>query len=114
VLTFSDRIAELSGSVQNDQGRPDAEASIVVFPSDSSAWIDFGSSPRRIRSARTGKDGRYKITGLPPGEYLAVAMRGDAGMDWQNPTFLETVSRAATKITIADGEKKTQDLRTSR
>jgi len=114
VLTFSDRVAELSGSVQNDQGRPDAEASVLVFPSDSSSWIDFGSSPRRIRSVHTGKDGRYKIPCLPPGDYLAAALRGDAATDWQNPTFLEAVSRAATRITIADGEKKAQDLRTSR
>jgi hypothetical protein len=114
ILTFSDRVSDLSGTVRGDQGNADPEASVVVFPADPGTWTDFGSAPRRIRSARTGKDGGYKLTGLPAGDYLAVAVRGDIGMDWQNPSFLETVSRAATKITIAAGEKKTQDLRTSR
>jgi len=114
VLTFTDRTSDLSGAVQNDQGRPDGEASVVVFPSDPAMRIDFGSSPRRLRASRTSRDGRYRFSGLPPGDYLVAALRGDIGSDWQSPAFLETVSRTATKVTVSDGDRKTQDLRTAR
>ena len=114
VLTFTDRVSDLSGIVRSEQGNAEAQASVIVFPTDASAWIDFGSSPRRLRTSRTSKDGSYRFSALPPGDYLVAAVRGDIGGDWQNPSFLETISRTAARVSIGDGEKKTQDLRTSR
>jgi hypothetical protein len=60
---------------------------------------------------RPASDGRYRIVGLPPGEYFIAAL-GDIGeTDYLDAAFLEQVAAAAFKITLAEGEKKQQDLR---
>jgi len=114
VLTFTDRATELSGVARDAQGQPDSDASVLVFPTSPEGWVDFGSAPRRLRVARTNKDGQFRIAGLPPGDYFAAAIRGDVAGEWQNPTFLQGLVRMAIKITINDGEKRAQDLRTVR
>ncbi len=69
---------------------------------------------RRARSVRTSKTGVYTIQGLPPGEYYVVAISSTSTREWQDPKFLEAAAPLATRVTILDGDKKTQDLRTSR
>lgn len=110
VLTFTDRITELTGGVRDSQGRFAAGASVVVFTPLRDRWVDFGSNPRRLRVARTSADGRFRLTGLPGGDYLVAASAIDIAADWQNPAVLEALSRTATRITIADGERKAVEL----
>ena len=110
VLTLTDRTAELSGAAHTAQGAADPDASIILFATDPATWSDFGSTPRRLRLVRTAKDGHYAIAGVPPGEYFVAAVSDDVAGDWQNAKFLEGLSRMATRVTIGDGEKKTQDV----
>ena len=56
--------------------------------------------------------GAYRIYGLPPGDYYIAAVSDALATDWQNPEFLTALSRAAQRIRISEGEKKTQALRT--
>jgi hypothetical protein len=114
VLTFTDRPSDLSGTVRDPQNAASVNATVIVFPSQPGTWTDFGSSPRRLRTAKVGPDGRYLIAPLPAGDYLVAVVRGDAGNDWQDPGFLRTLSATAMKITIADGEKKVADLAVAR
>lgn len=111
VLTFTDRPTELSGTVQKAAGGGDAEATVVIFPSDSPAWASAALNPRRMRSMRTSRTGTYRFSGLPSGEYYVAAIAGEAAGDWQESKYLETLSQVATQVRIEDGEKKTQDLK---
>jgi hypothetical protein len=114
ILTFTDRPTELSGAVHDVQGRVDAAASVVLFPVQRENWTDFGSSPRKLRVIRVDPNGRYRVGGLPPGEYYAAAVRGEVAGDWQNPDFLSGLSQSATRITVNDAEKKVLDLTSAR
>jgi hypothetical protein len=113
ILTFTDRPTELSGTTRDARGLADSEASVIVFPTDPDGWVDFGSGPRTLRIAKADKDGRFTIAGVPAGAYFVTAVRDDVAGDWQNPAFLQGLSLTATKVTIGEGEKKVQDLRTS-
>jgi carboxypeptidase family protein len=113
VLVFTDRQTQLSGTVRNPQGQADAEADVVVFPADHQRWKEFVNA-RRARNVRASKTGMYTIQGLPPGEYYVVAVGSTTVGDWRDPGFLEAVVPLAARVTILDGEKKTQDLVTSR
>jgi len=108
VVTFTDQPSELSGAVLDGAGRVTSSFPIVVFSTDRAYWT-LGS--RRVQTARPSSDGRFKVTGLPAGEYFVCAVTAVDRTEAYDPAFLEQLVPVAFKITIADGEKKTQDLR---
>jgi protocatechuate 3,4-dioxygenase beta subunit len=108
VITFTDRVTELAGIVQDGAGQPAPEYHVVVFSADKSQW---GPQSRRIRSVRPGADGRYVFANMPPGDYLLTAVTDIEPGEWFDPALLEQLARAAIKVSIAEGEKKSQDLR---
>jgi hypothetical protein len=112
VITFTDRWTGLRGVTRGGAGMGDTAASVLVFPTDATAWTDYGLNPRRLRSARTDRNGEYSFTSLPPGEYYAVSLPEEQTSDWRDPKFLERLARIASRVTIGEGEQRTLDLRT--
>jgi hypothetical protein len=112
VITFTDRPSGLGGTVRNARGQPDAGATVLVFPV-TGAWTDLGSSPRRLKSARTLRNGTFSLPGLPAGEYFVVAIDDELASNWQDPAFLQRLARVATRVTIAAGQTLMQDLSTA-
>ena len=109
VLTFTDKVTELSGTLLDPANRPSQALSIIMFSTDRSQWT---SRSRRLRPPlRPGTDGKFKFTGLAPGEYFLAALGDFEQADVLKPDFLEQVAAAAMKITLAEGEKKVQDVR---
>jgi hypothetical protein len=108
VITFTDATQEVSGSLQDAAGRPAPDFTIVVFSADARFWT---TPSRRIRSTRPGTDGRFTVTNIPPGEYRIAALVDVAPGEINDPAFLEQIVGASVKFTLAEGEKKTQDLR---
>lgn len=54
-----------------------------------------------------------RFTNLPPGEYrFAPAIDPDPGT-WYEPAFLQQLDAGSVRVTIGEGEKKTQSLRVS-
>jgi hypothetical protein len=111
VITFTDRPAALSGTVELTQRTRKTGASVIVFPADSKSWMDSGTNPRRMRRVGTTNAGAYQIGGLPPGEYYLAAIPDDFDGDWQDPKVLETLTQGATHVQLSDGDKTTRDLR---
>jgi len=110
VLTFADRTTELTGVLQDSQGAATSDYSIIVFPTDSQFWVP---QSRRIQSVRPGTDGRYTVRNLPPGEYGIAAVTDVEPGEWFDPAFLRELTGASMRITLADGDRKTQDIRLS-
>jgi hypothetical protein len=109
-INFTDRWTGLSGTVHSSAGQGDADAIVLVFPTDPQAWTNLSMSPRRMRSARTTRSGEYKLISLPPGDYYVVALPDEQAADWQDPKFMEMLARVATVVTIGEGEHRTQEL----
>jgi len=110
VMTITDRPSELSGVVRNAQGQADPGATVLWFTTDKSHWVNHGMSSRKLRSMRANEDGTFKVRGIPAGEYFLGALPDEETGNWQNPSLLEAISRRAVRVTIADGEKRTQDI----
>ena len=108
VATFTDRPSELSGTVYDGAGRVTPNFPIIVFATERAYWTP-GS--RRVQTARPSSDGKFKVSGLPAGEYYVCAVTAVDRTEVYDPAFLEPLVPVSFKITIADGEKKTQDLR---
>jgi Carboxypeptidase regulatory-like domain len=113
VIAFTDRPSELSGDVVADGAALEA-MTVLVFPSEQREWTGPGAGSRRFQSARADKAGKYRLTNLPAGEYLAVAIPDKKAADWQNPRFLETLLADATRVRVRDGDSVTQNLKVSR
>jgi hypothetical protein len=112
VMTFTNHPGEIGGRVQNAAGALDATASVLVFPADSASWVDYGASPRRLRSTRVDKDGAFRTAGVPPGDYFVVAIPDEAAADAFDPRILQALARLATPVKLADGEARSISLRT--
>jgi carboxypeptidase family protein len=107
VITFTDRLAQLTGSVRNPSGAPATDFTVVAFPSDQALW---SPQSRRIQGVRPGADGTFLIRSLPAGNYLLAAIDDVEPGEWFDPAFLQRLPRAIA-VSIADGEQKVQDIR---
>jgi hypothetical protein len=112
VITFTDRQTELMGTVRDSRGQPDTSASVIILPGDSQVWRQGIMNARRLRNVRTTTTGAFSVSGLPSGDYLVAAVKEDSIVEWQDPKFLEKVAAVAVRVTIGDGEKKSQELAT--
>ena len=109
-FTFTERPTEVAGFVRSDAGIVEG-STVLVFPRDRASWVDFGRDPLGLRSARSSRDGSFRFLGLPPGDYFLIAVDDAASADWQEPKRLELLAQSAVRVTVADGEKLSLDLR---
>jgi len=97
----------VSGQVADSQGSP-SDATVIVFSSDSDKWVQ---DSRFVRATRSDADGRFQISGLPAGEYFAVAVDYVQDGMWNDPQYLEGRRRAAQRVLVSDGDTVALSLR---
>ena len=107
-LELTNRVTDLSGVVTNGRGAVVKDYSVIVFPQDRDKWTP---NSRYTRLGRPDQDGRFKLNGLPPGDYHVVALDYVDPNDWTEPEYLERVRSKATSVTIGEGEMKSVDLK---
>src|SRR6185437_14193640 len=104
-------LAQVSGTVRADAVAAPIGTSVLLFPQDYRTWIANGMAPRTTRDVRTtNAAGAYTMRGVLPGEYFIAAF-SEGASDNQDLAFFDALSRQATRVTIVEGEGKTQDLR---
>jgi hypothetical protein len=109
VVTYTDQHTEISGKLLDAAGKPAPEYVLIAFPADKRLWLPL---TRRTQQVRPGADGRFIIRNLPAGDYLIGALTDVEEGEWNDPAFLaDLAAQAPIKITLADGEKKVQDIR---
>jgi len=108
VVTLTERPSELSGRVLDGAAQPFSAYPLVVFSTNRAHW---GPGSRRTHAVQPATDGSYVIAGLPAGEYYLAAVTGLETQELASAAFLESLIGAALKVTLADGERKTQDVR---
>ena len=107
-VTLTDRPTTLAGTLFDQLGRPSPDYSVVVFSTNRAHWT---TAPRRVSGAvRAGSDGRFSVVGLPPGEYFLTALPDVDPSQLAELAFLDQLAATAMKVTLAEGETKTQDL----
>jgi Carboxypeptidase regulatory-like domain len=99
-VVLTDRVTTVSGQVADDKGAPLADGTVLVFASDAEKWAE---DSRYIRAARPDEQGQFVVRGLPPGDYLAVAIEYVQEGQWNDPEYLESVRRYAQKVTLREG-----------
>ena len=89
---------------------PFDDAWALVFPADRKYWTEPAAAQRRFKQAAFTNKGTVTVDGLPAGDYLIVVTTG-LDTDWQEMGRLEALTRRAQRLTLADGEKKTIEVK---
>jgi hypothetical protein len=110
-VVLTRRLTELSGQIVGERNAPETDATVIAFAADAERWTP---QTRYIRTARPNQDGRYTLRGLPPHDYLLVAVKEVEPGQTQDPEFLEGLRQQAVRVSLTEGEAKVQDLKTSR
>jgi len=108
-LGFRDRIGAIEGTLTDAEGRPAPGYVVIAFPTDRASWTT--TSRRMVPLVQTATDGRFRVTGLLPGEYYLAVVTEIEPDEATAARFLETLIPLAMRVTIAEGETKRQNLR---
>jgi hypothetical protein len=106
-VLLTPKVSRVSGTVSDDKG-PIPDYAVVIFASDPTKWTDRS---RFVLMARPTQQGRFELRGLPPDEYLAIALPGLTGQEWTDPDFLQQLRSQATTFLLGDGESRTLELK---
>jgi hypothetical protein len=107
-IELTNRVTETTGLVTNQQGEPVKDYAVVIFARDRQRW---DSRSRSVRTARSDQDGRFKIGGLPSGEYFAYAVDFIEPGQERDPEFLDRIQILATRFALGEGEAHMLNLK---
>jgi hypothetical protein len=109
VVTLTDVVAGIAGSIREPNGDVSREAVVFVFPADFRRWIERGMTGNAdVRAA--APNGTYSFQRLRPGDYLVAAVLDADVMDRNDPSFINRVAQVATRVSLAAGAPQTVDL----
>jgi len=111
VLVYTDAPSSLSGTVRSVKGVGDVSAQVMLFPVEVVSE-GFVGSMRRFRLTRVATTGAFRFNSVPPGDYLAIAVDAAAGIDFPSFSFLRSIAKQATRVSVGDRENKSVDLTT--
>ena len=107
-LTVTDRVTEISGAVLDAAGKPAVPAGwVLAFSAEKKHWWP-GS--RRVRVVRPGPASKYRVSALPPGQYV-IATLFEVLAEADLIAKLPALAAGGVRVTLAEGEKRVQDLR---
>jgi len=107
-IVFTDKINEITGSITTSAGVPIPDYTVLAFSTDPSLWRP---QARQIATTRPDQTGKYHLRGLPPGEYYVTTVDPTEQGEWFEPAYLDEHRAGASRVTLGDGDVKTQDFK---
>jgi hypothetical protein len=107
LIEFTDRMADLTGRLQDPAGTPASQHTVILFPRDTALWTP---QSRRIQTAQPSTDGAFAFGALAPGDYLLSVVDDVDPDEWFDPAFLQRLVLGAVPVAISAGEQKVQNL----
>lgn len=116
VITFTDHPDQIQGTVQGSSDLSPSEAVVLMFPSDPTAWLDYGRASRKVRTFAPSPTGAFGGPAPPQGDYLLLAVPEGSPdwLDWRNPAFLQRAAAVATRVQVREGQPTTCTLTMTR
>jgi hypothetical protein len=100
VVTLTTASSSISGIVSDGNATLTSGAAVIAFPVEREGWSKYGFNPTRLTSVLTTSDGRYRVDGLPAGEYYLLAVPASQERAWLDPSFLAGHAARATRVRI--------------
>jgi hypothetical protein len=101
VITLTDRLTDVTGSVRDARGQPVSDYVLVAFPEDTKLWVP---QSRFVQTTRPNQNGTFNIKALPPGRYLAAVVPSlETGLQ-NDPAVLAQLRPHAHSFSLAEGQ----------
>jgi carboxypeptidase family protein len=109
-IELTNRVTATMGLVTDQRDERVKDYVVVIFARDRQKWE---SHSRSVRTARSDQDGRFRIGGLPPGEYFAYAIDFIEPGQERDVEFLDRIQARATGFGLGEGETRMLNLKLS-
>lgn len=106
-VTVTDVASEVSGVVRDVTGAAAADATVLIVPLSEQFRTRIS---RRFRMLRTDAGGRYRVRGLPAGEYRAIATLTRQDGDLYPSELVRDLFDASTPLVLAPLQQMVLDL----
>ncbi|HYT76842.1 MAG TPA: carboxypeptidase-like regulatory domain-containing protein [Vicinamibacterales bacterium] len=106
MIVLTDRFPLISGVVKDEKGIA-VGGTMILFPEDSSLWVE---DLRTIRTARPDQSGLFTLRSVRPGDYFGIAVPTVRNNEWNDPEYLESLREHATRISVKEGDKAQIEL----
>jgi hypothetical protein len=107
VVTMTEKVTELRGTVRTADGSAGINTRIIVFPREPAERSQHlaAPAPQRVMLTVPDRAGNYR-TAVLPGEYLVAAVTSLPPV-WTAPEYLQSLVAQATAVRVALGESRT-------
>jgi carboxypeptidase family protein len=106
-VAITDVASEVSGIVRDAAGAAVPDATVLIVPLSDQFWT---RTSRRLGVLRTDAGGRYRVRGLPAGEYRAVASLEMDESEAYRPGLLRTFRQVGVALSLKNLEERVLDL----
>jgi hypothetical protein len=96
-IIITNQVTVVTGRTTTATGTATSDGTVIIFAADAQQWR--GNS-RFVHAIRPNDDGTWTITGLPAGEYLAVALDYVPEGMWNDPDYLATLRARAQRVGV--------------
>jgi hypothetical protein len=99
-VVLTDRVTDVSGSVTGERSAPIKDFVVVIQPVRD---LEGTTLQRFLHTARPDQDGRFRIRGMPPGDYVATAIEAlEQGREW-DPEYRPQLREAGRRFSLKEG-----------
>jgi hypothetical protein len=107
-VVITDLTTEVSGAVADERGHGAPRALVLFIPAAPRVWTP---TSRRFRLLRTDGEGRYRIRGLPAGQYHVLATYDLDESDAYRQEVVQDLVARAVPLELGDRARQVADLR---
>jgi hypothetical protein len=93
--------APIRVSLRDDGGTLSGSVTSNGSGSQATVVLRGDRSPKQIKTARAGNDGRFTFASVPPGDYSLFAFDSVEGLEYTNPEVMNAYSSSATRVNVA-------------
>ncbi len=98
--------AELTGTVQADDGEPLQGATVVLLPE-----AKYRRSASRYVTGATDRAGNFRLKFIRPGKYSVLAFDELEGAEYMDPDFIKDREKQAVAVTLEEGARQSLQLK---
>lgn len=106
-VVLSARGARIEGVAIDDEKRPVASALVVLVPG-----VSRRNREDLFQNSLTDAQGRFVLSGIPPGEYTLFAWPSERGVSYRNPDWLAGYETRGSVVHVAEGTHLNIQVRT--